>query len=263
MSIRFDSKENAMSRTPVIVGNWKMHKTVPEAIQLARALRVKAGAVRGVEVGVCPPFTALAAVIEAVKETSIGVGAQNMHPDPKGAFTGEIAPGMLVDLGCKYVILGHSERREHFGEKDAFIAKKAKAAHANGLVPIVCVGETLAEREGGATERVVGGQIHGSLEGLSNDEMATTILAYEPVWAIGTGKTATPDQANAVHAFIRDLIAKKFSPAVAASVRIQYGGSVKPDNARTLLSQPDIDGALVGGASLQADDFEAIVKAAA
>lgn len=251
-----------MIRTPVIVGNWKMHKTVPEAMALARALKVKFAGLKGVEVGVCPPFTAIAPVIEVLKETVVGVGGQNMHTEVKGAFTGEIAPPMLVDLGCKYVILGHSERRALFGEQNAFIAKKAKAALAHGLVPIVCVGETLADRERNETEIVVEDHVRGSLDGLSAAEVQKTIIAYEPVWAIGTGKTATPEQAQAVHAFIRELLQKLHGDAVAASVRIQYGGSVKADNAKTLLGQADIDGALVGGAALEADQFEAIVKAA-
>ncbi len=251
-----------MSRTPVIVGNWKMHKTVSDAMRLAKSLKVKFVGVRDVEIGICPPFTSLPSVTEVLKDSNIGVGAQNMHFAEKGAFTGEISPVMLVDLGCRYVILGHSERREHFGEKDDLILKKARSAHANKLTPIVCVGETLAQREGNKTEEVVGSQVDGSLGGLTAEEMMRTIIAYEPVWAIGTGKTATPDQANAVHVFIRNRLVKLFNPTVASSVRIQYGGSVKPDNAKTLLGQSDIDGALVGGASLEADDFEAIVKAA-
>jgi triosephosphate isomerase len=259
-----------MKRTPVIVGNWKMNKTVGDAIKLARALKVKIAGVRGVEAGVCPPFTAIAPVIEALKESSIGVGAQNMHFADKGAYTGDVSPVMLKDLGCKYVILGHSERRGKFSkgaddlvvESDAFIARKAKAAFAHGLIPIVCCGETLAERESGRTEAVVEEQLRGSLAGLTSAEVAASIIAYEPVWAIGTGKTATTEQAQAVHAFIRGYIARAFDGAAASAVRIQYGGSVKPDNAKALLSQPDIDGALVGGASLEADDFEAIIKAA-
>lgn len=249
-------------RTPVIVGNWKMYKTVSESMQLARSLKIKFVGLKDVEIGVCPPFTSIAPVAEILKGSNIGVGGQNMHFADKGAFTGEIAPGMLVDLGCKYVILGHSERREHFGEKNELIQKKAKAAHAAKLIPIVCVGETLKEREDGKTEAVVSDQISGSLTGLTKDEMVATIVAYEPVWAIGTGKTATPEQANAVHVFIRDLLAKLFDMNVASQVRIQYGGSVKPDNAVALLGQSDIDGALVGGAALVADDFEKIVKAA-
>lgn len=245
-------------RTKVVVGNWKMHKTSSEAMSLARSLKIKLGSVRNVEIGVAPPFTAISATIEVLRGSNVGVGAQNMHFADKGAFTGEIAPGMLIDLGCKYVILGHSERRQHFGETNEIVAKKADAARKAGLIPIVCVGETLEEREAGRTESVVEDHVRGSVGNLGVE----TIIAYEPVWAIGTGKTATPEQANAVHIFIRDLLAKISSPAVAAAIRIQYGGSVKPDNAKTLLGQSDIDGALVGGASLEADDFEAIVKAA-
>ncbi len=259
-----------MPRTPVIVGNWKMNKTVGDALKVVRAMKVKFMGVKGVEIGVCASFVTLPAVIEALKDSNIGVGAQNMHFAEKGAYTGDVSPVQLKDIGCKYVILGHSERRGKFSkgpedlvvETDAFIAKKAKAAHAHGLVPIVCVGETLAEREGGRTEAVVAEQMDGSLAGLTSDEMAKTIIAYEPVWAIGTGKTATTEQAQAVHAFIREKLRKSFNAAVAEAVRIQYGGSMKPDNAKGLLSQPDIDGGLVGGASLEADDFEPIVKAA-
>ena len=251
-----------MSRTPVIVGNWKMHNTVGDALQLVRALKVKFFGVSGVEIGVCPTFVLLPAVIDALKESNIGVGGQNMYFENKGAFTGEVSPVQLKDLGCKYVILGHSERRQFFGETDELVSKKAKVAHSHGLIPIVCVGEKLDQRESGLTEEIVGKQVDGSLDGLTKEEMSKTIVAYEPVWAIGTGKVATTEQAQAVHAFIRELLRKKFDAAVAAEVRIQYGGSVKPDNAKGLLSQNDIDGALVGGASLKADDFSAIVKAA-
>lgn len=249
-----------MSRKPVIVGNWKMYMAAPEAIALARSLKVKLAGLGKVELGVAPPFISIPAVREALKETEIGVGAQNMHFQKEGAFTGEISAGMLVAAGCRYVILGHSERRQLFGEKDDAVAKKAKVAHDFGLIPIVCIGETLEERETGRTENVVGSQVDGSFAGLTAEEVAKTIVAYEPVWAIGTGKTATPEMANAVHIFIRSRFNAIHGEEVAARIRIQYGGSVKPDNAKALLACSDIDGALVGGASLKADDFAAIAK---
>lgn len=235
-----------------------------EAMRLVRALKVKFVAANGVEIGVCPPALSIPAVMDLLKGSSctIGVGGQNMEAELSGAFTGEISAPMLVDAGCKYVIVGHSERRQLFGETDAGVFEKTKVALAHDLVPIVCVGETLEERESNRTEAVIESQLEGSLGGLSADQMSKIIIAYEPVWAIGTGKTATTEQASAVHAFIRDWMSKKFSPEVAEVVRIQYGGSVKPGNAAELLSQVDIDGALVGGASLKPDDFEAIVKAA-
>lgn len=249
-------------RTPVIVGNWKMHMPVSDAIQLSRALKNKLIGLANVEVGVCPPYLSIPAVREALKETDIGVGAQNMHWEEKGAFTGEVSADMLVEAGCRYVILGHSERRQLFGEKNAFVLKKASVAIQKGLTPIVCVGETLEEREAGKMEDVIAEQVEGSVGNLPREHMAKTIIAYEPVWAIGTGKTATPDQANSAHMFIRDKLTSIFDGDLARSIRIQYGGSVKPDNASELLGQSDIDGALVGGASLKADDFSAIVKAA-
>jgi triosephosphate isomerase len=219
--------------------------------------------ISGVDVAVCPPSVYLHDVGAAIRGSSIGLGAQNVNQAADGAFTGEISCGMLKDLGCSYVILGHSERRAIFGETDSMVNEKLKAVLKAGLTPIVCVGETLEQREAGKTQSVVQGQCTGSLAGLTGEEMAATVLAYEPVWAIGTGKTATPAQAEEVHADIRGLLTKQFGASVAEKVVIQYGGSVKADNAMDLLSQPNIDGALVGGASLKSDSFLAIIRAAA
>ena len=234
-----------------------------EAKELAAAVAARRGEAAKVELVLCPPALYVETVGSALAgvKSNVGLGAQNMHDKASGAFTGEVAPPMLVDLGCQYVILGHSERRTLFGETDAAVNVKTKAALAAGLVPIVCVGETLEEREAGKTAAVVTGQVQGSLAGLSAAELEKVVVAYEPVWAIGTGKVATPEQAQEVHALIRRLLAGLSSPEVAARVRIQYGGSVKPDNAADLARQPDIDGALVGGASLKADDFLGIAKA--
>lgn len=247
-------------RKPVIAGNWKMNKTVGEARGLALEIRNKTLNLAGaVDVIVCPAFTALPAVADVLKDSHVGLGAQNLYWEEKGAYTGEISAAMLVDAGCRYVILGHSERRKYFGEGDADVSKKARAALAAGLNPIVCVGETLEQREAGTTKDVIRGQVQGSLRGLGEDDMLHTIVAYEPVWAIGTGKTATPETAQDVHAFIRNILIDLFGLEVALRVRIQYGGSVKPDNIRDLMAQPDIDGALVGGASLEGRAFANIV----
>jgi triosephosphate isomerase len=234
-----------------------------KAKELAAAVAARRGEAAAVELVLCPPALYVETVGSALTgaKSNVGLGAQNMHDKASGAFTGEVAPPMLVDLGCRYVILGHSERRTLFGETDAAVNVKTKAALAAGLVPIVCVGETLEEREAGKTAAVVTGQVQGSLAGLSAADLEKVVVAYEPVWAIGTGKVATPEQAQEVHALIRRLLAGLSSPEVAARVRIQYGGSVKPDNAADLARQPDIDGALVGGASLKADDFLGIAKA--
>jgi triosephosphate isomerase len=237
-----------------------MYKKVDEAIALVSELSGLAAGVKDAEVVVCPPFTALDAVIEALQGTDIAVGAQNMHWQPEGAFTGEISPVMLKDLGCKYVILGHSERRQYFGETDEGVNKKIKAAYAHGLLPIVCVGETLEQREAGTMEDVVRNQTEGALSGLEPELAAKLVIAYEPVWAIGTGKTASNEDAQQVIGFIRGVVARLFSREIADKVRIQYGGSVKPDNISALMAQPDIDGALVGGASLEAKSFASIVK---
>lgn len=250
-------------RKPIVAGNWKMNKTVAEAQALVRELRNTLGVVRDqVEVVLAPPFTALHPVSKAMEDSNLHLGAQNCHWEPSGAFTGEISASMLKELGCTYVIVGHSERRQLFGETDETVNKRAKAVIAHAMRPIVCVGETLAEREGGRTLEVVDRQLKGGLEGISAEVIKTTVLAYEPVWAIGTGRTATAAQAQEVHAHIREWLNKTFGRESASACRIQYGGSVKADNASELLGQPDVDGALVGGASLKAADFAAIVKAA-
>jgi triosephosphate isomerase len=245
-----------------IAGNWKMFKGTPsEAAHLAKGVAHACSEIDTVEAAVCPPATALAAVVEATQGTALGVGGQNLYPKDEGAYTGEISPVFLKEIGCTHVILGHSERRTIFKESDAFINEKVKAALAHGLVPILCCGETEQEREEGSTEKVVETHIRGGLAGLSTEEIGKLVIAYEPVWAIGTGKTATPDDAQKVHRFIRALLAELSNTETAGSIRIQYGGSVKPDNAAELLGQEDIDGALVGGASLKVDSFEAIVRA--
>jgi len=247
------------TRTPVIAGNWKMHKTIAESTELATAIRNAAATARGVEVVVAPGFVALSAVARAVTGSAVAVAAQDCFWEDQGAFTGAVSPAMLKDAGCTYCIVGHSERRQLFGELDGGVNLKAKALLRHGLSPIVCVGETLAEREAGETFGRVGAQLDGSLAGLGEADLRRTVLAYEPVWAIGTGKVATTAQAQEVHAFIRARL-RQAHGAVADEVRIQYGGSVKPDNIAGLMEQPDIDGALVGGASLKADDFLRIVK---
>ncbi len=247
-------------RKLIIAGNWKMNKTVAEGLDLVRGLKIELANVKEVDVVVCPPFTALSEVSKAILDSSLRLGAQNMSEHNVGAYTGEIAAVMLKEFSVRYVILGHSERRQYQKESDALIAKKAAAVHAASLKPIVCVGETLAEREGGKTEAVLETQVSGSLAGLTKEQMTESIVAYEPVWAIGTGKTASTAQAQETHAFIRRLLAKMFDETVARRVRIQYGGSVKPSNARELMSQPDVDGALVGGASLEVRSFADIIR---
>ena len=247
-------------RKLIIAGNWKMNKTVAESLALVSNLKLALANIREVDIVVCPPFTALESVSKAVLDSSLRLGAQNMSEQNFGAFTGEICAGMLKEFSVRYVILGHSERRQYQKESNALISRKAAAVHAASLKPIVCVGETLEEREGGQTEKVLETQVRGSLAGLTKEQMVETIIAYEPVWAIGTGKTATTQQAQDAHAFIRSLLMKIFDDAVAKKVRIQYGGSVKPANAKELMSQPDVDGALVGGASLEARSFADIIK---
>jgi len=237
-----------------------MNKTVAEGLDLVRGLKIELAPVKEVDIVVCPPFTALSEVSKTILDSNIRLGAQNMSENNVGAFTGEIAAVMLKEFSVRFVILGHSERRQYQKETDALIAKKALAVHAASLKPIVCLGETLAEREGELMEQVLETQVQGSLAGLTKEQMAETIVAYEPVWAIGTGKTATTAQAQDAHAFIRRQIAKMFDETVARRVRIQYGGSVKPSNARELMSQPDVDGALVGGAALEVRSFADIVK---
>jgi triosephosphate isomerase len=247
-------------RKLIIAGNWKMNKTAAEALALVKGLKIELANVKEVDVVICPPFTALADISRAVLEGNIRLGAQNMSEHNYGAFTGEIAAGMLKEFSVRYVILGHSERRQYQKENDELISKKAHAAHAASLRPIVCVGETLAEREGGLMQKVLATQIRGSLAGLKPEQMDETIIAYEPVWAIGTGRNATSAQAQEAHAFIRGLLVEIFGEPTARHVRIQYGGSVKPSNARELMEQQDVDGALVGGASLDARSFSDIVK---
>jgi triosephosphate isomerase (TIM) len=249
-------------RRPFIAGNWKMNLDREGAVELARAVAARADDVPHVELAVCPPFVYLDAVAAVVRDTPVALGGQNMYFQKSGAFTGEVSAGMLLDLGCKYVILGHSERRHILGETDELVNKKALAALSAGLNPIVCVGETLAEREAGATAEVIRRQFDGSLAGLSVDQVLRVTIAYEPVWAIGTGKVATTAQAEEVHIDLRKLLAERYNSTVAQSVRIQYGGSVKPDNAAELLGCENIDGALVGGASLKAGDFLTIAAGA-
>jgi triosephosphate isomerase len=247
-------------RKLIIAGNWKMNKTVAEALALVDDLKRDLASVKEVDIVVAPPFTALSEVSKAILDSNLKLGAQNMSEHNFGAHTGEICAGMLKEFSVRYVILGHSERRQFQKESDALIAKKTAAVHAASLKPIVCVGETLAEREGGRTEKVLETQVRGSLAGLTKEQMIETVVAYEPVWAIGTGKTATTQQAQDAHAFIRKVLAAMFDAEVARKVRIQYGGSVKPNNAKELMSQPDVDGALVGGASLEARSFADIIK---
>jgi triosephosphate isomerase len=249
-----------MPRRKFICGNWKMHKTSAEAVALVRELRRRLNT--QVEIAVAPPFTALSKVKEALMGSPIQLFAQNCHYEKQGAFTGEISAPMLAEVGCDGVILGHSERRQYFGESDEGVNKKIKAALEAGLHPIVCVGETLQEREANHTWEVVSRQLRGALAGLAPVQIGKLTLAYEPVWAIGTGKTATTGQAQEVHGQIRGFLREMAGPQTAEAVRIQYGGSVKPDNAAELLGQPDIDGALVGGASLKVDDFARIVAGA-
>jgi triosephosphate isomerase len=252
-----------MSRRPIVAGNWKMNASSPRpAAELAAAVVREINSVTEVECVVCPPFTALAAVAEAVKGTRIGLGAQNMYPEDKGAFTGEVDPNALREIGCRYVIIGHSERRAIFEETDEFINRKVKKALDKGLTPIMCCGETLDEREEGIALDIVRGHIDNGLAGLGSSDVRKVVIAYEPVWAIGTGRTAEPEDAQEVHAFIRNLLSEKYGRDTADNIRIQYGGSVKPENAKELFDQPDIDGGLIGGASLKADAFRDIVLAA-
>lgn len=250
-------------RRPFIAGNWKMNLSRAESVALASALAdlVSAGDYAA-DVAVCPPAVYLEAVVNAVRGSGIAVGAQNMYHEPAGAFTGEISGAMLKDIGCRYVILGHSERRNVLGESSDDVNRRLRAALDAGLLPIVCVGELLEQREAGQTRQVVEDQFSGSFAGLSGADLARVVIAYEPVWAIGTGKVATPAQAEEVHLDLRRIMENRYNSEVAQAVRIQYGGSVKADNAAELLSQPNIDGALVGGASLQVESFLAIVEAA-
>lgn len=262
-------------RSPLIAGNWKMHKTLRESIEFVEAIKARMDGLSGREVVLCPPFTVLAVVGQLLKGTRLGLGAQDVHWEEHGAFTGEVSPPMLVDAGCRYAIIGHSERRQFFGETDESVNRKARAALAAGLSPIVCVGESLEQRERGETPAVLEWQVRSGMAGLLNEggspagsgtgsptESGTgpVVVAYEPVWAIGTGRTATPDQAQEAHRHLRTLLSGMFGAEAAGRIRILYGGSVKPDNMAALMAQPDVDGGLVGGASLEVDSFERIVK---
>jgi triosephosphate isomerase len=243
-----------------IGGNWKMHKTIGEALDLARALKAGLPAAADVEVVVAPPFTALKAVAEVLEDSPVQVAAQNLHWAEQGAYTGEISPLMLLDAGCRQALVGHSERRQQFGETDGLVNRKIQACLSHGLGPVFCVGETLEEREGGRVEEVLSRQVREGLRGFSPEEAGRGVIAYEPVWAIGTGRTATPETAQQVHAFIRALLAEIYDKDLASLKRIVYGGSLTPETARGLLDQPDIDGGLIGGASLKPESFIAIVK---
>ncbi|RMH65984.1 MAG: triose-phosphate isomerase [Calditrichaeota bacterium] len=249
-------------RVMMIAGNWKMHKTNSEALQLANQIKIKTTSVVQTEIVICPPYTALSEVGNVIKDSRVQLGAQNMFWEARGAFTGEISAGMLKSCGVSHVILGHSERRQYFGETDQTVNKRLLAVLENDLHAIVCVGETLEEREAGQVMDVISRQINGAFRGVAASSFASIVIAYEPVWAIGTGKTATPEQAQEVHAAIRGMIEKSHGEAVARACRILYGGSVKPANAQALLQQADIDGALVGGACLQAETFVPIIQTA-
>ncbi len=249
-------------RTPIIAGNWKLFKTSSEALELVKGLVPLVKDTKGVEVVVAPVFTVLSRVHDALAGSVVRLSAQDCYWEEEGAFTGEVSPKMLVDAGCSHVIIGHSERRQYFGETDATVNRKIKAAIAAGLTVLFCIGETLAERESGTTFDVLKRQVTGGLEGVPAADLAKLVIAYEPVWAIGTGKTASDEQAQEAHAFIRQEVTALYGPVAAAAMRILYGGSVKPENIKGLIGQPDIDGALVGGASLKADSFAAIVNGA-
>jgi len=246
-------------RRPIIAGNWKMYKTIKDGQELAVALKRELYKIENVDIVICPAYTLLAYLADDLEDSNIVIGAQDIYWQEEGAFTGEVSAAMLKDAGCQYVIVGHSERRQFFGDTNEAVNKKIKACLKHGLIPIICVGENLQERESENTFKVIQNHIQGSLAEISAQDIIKTVIAYEPVWAIGTGKTATADQAQEVHKYIRDLLRKMYGEEVAASVRIQYGGSVKPENITELISKPDVDGALVGGASLKADSFSAIV----
>lgn len=247
-------------RRVIIAGNWKMYKTIAESIELVNLLKRSVADIDDVEIVVCPPFTSLSDVRDAIIDTNIKLGAQDCYWEKEGAFTGEVSCSMLKSAGCEYVIIGHSERRQFFGETNETVNKKAKAALKEGLKPIICVGEKLDDRRAGKTFDVVKNHVTNSLSGLTPEDMMKVVIAYEPVWAIGTGVVATKEQAEEVHKHIRGLLKEMFDADTAGSVRIQYGGSVKPDNIRELIAEEDVDGALVGGASLKADSFTQIIK---
>jgi triosephosphate isomerase len=248
------------NRRPLIAGNWKMFKTCPEAVETAAQLVKLLAATTDMDVMIAPPFTALAPVSDVVRGSSVSLGAQNLFWEAQGAFTGEISPAMLVSAGCTYVIIGHSERRQHFNETDETVNKRIQAAVNNDLIPIVCVGESEKERESKETFSVLDKQVKKGLEGFSSNDLKRLVIAYEPVWAIGTGKTATSAQAQEVHQFLRSMVEKSFGNVLAKSIRILYGGSVKPNNIAELMAMPDVDGALVGGASLDPETFSKIVQ---
>ncbi|MFH1777787.1 MAG: triose-phosphate isomerase [Candidatus Omnitrophota bacterium] len=247
-------------RKPIIAGNWKLNKTINQAKELIKGLKENLVSVEDVEIVVCPVYTALAEVAKIIKDTNIKLGAQDVYWQESGAYTGEVSTTLLRDVGCSYVIVGHSERRQFFHETNETVNNKARSVFAAGLVPIVCVGEKLAERESGKTFDIVRAHVEGALKDITEPDILKTVIAYEPVWAIGTGRTATPKQAEEVHAFIRDLLGRLYDQKTAESVRIQYGGSVTPENIKALMNERDIDGALVGGASLKAGSFVKIVK---
>ncbi len=242
-------------RKPIIAGNWKMNKLISEAVELAREVKNKAGTIADKEIVLCPPFTVLSSVREVIEDSFIKLGAQNMYWEVRGAYTGEISPMMLKDIGCNYVILGHSERRLYFGETNETVNKKARIAFSTGLIPIVCVGETLPQREKGETLTVIEEQVKTGLSGLTREEGKGLVVAYEPVWAIGTGKTATPEEVEEVQRFIRKLLGQMFGEENAQAIRILYGGSINPDNISALMSCENVDGGLIGGASLNVESF--------
>jgi triosephosphate isomerase len=246
-------------RRPVLAANWKMYKTACEAADFVEAFLPLVGDVEGVDIAIAPPFTALDRVARLLEGSRVALAAQNVNPEPQGAFTGEISPGMLAELGCRYAVVGHSERRALYAETDALVARKARALLEGGICPIVCVGETFEEREASRTFDVVGGQLERSLADVPAARAPEVVVAYEPIWAIGTGRTATPELAQEVHGFVRERLARQFGAAAAEAMRIQYGGSVKPDNVDGLMARVDIDGALVGGASLIPESFARIV----
>jgi len=248
------------NRRPLIAANWKMYKTIEEAISFVKSIQEETGPLNDREVVIAPPYTALKAVRDILKQRGYSLAAQNSHCVEKGAFTGEISPVMLKDIGCEYTIVGHSERRQLFGETDRTVHLKAESLFKTGIVPVICVGEVLDQREQGKTFEVIGSQIDGALNGFSLAQAERMVIAYEPVWAIGTGRTATPGQAQEVHAFIRETIKSIFSKDIEKKVRILYGGSVKPDNIDALMAEPDIDGALVGGASLEVGSFKRLIE---
>ncbi len=262
MDYRLKKKELNMRRV-IIAGNWKMNKTISEAIELVNGLKRELSGIDNIDIVVIPPYTALSEISDMLVDSNIELGAQDVYWEDKGAFTGKISPVMLKDTNAKYVVIGHSERRTYFGETNETVNKKLKAALKAGLLPIMCIGERLKEREAGKTFEVIKNHIEGGLKGISKGDILKIVIAYEPVWAIGTGKTATPEQAEEAHRYIREFMGKMYDDSVAQNLRIQYGGSVKPENIKELIKQEDIDGALVGGASLEIEQFVPIVKESA